>query len=275
MFNQLTPAVKTLLLVNLAIFVLSILLFNATRVDINDIFGLRYVGSANFQPYQFVTYMFLHSYLGAMGGISFSHIFSNMFALFMFGPMLESFWGTKRFLTFYLITGIGAGIINSGVTFYEKYQLKSAIEQYTSNPTPDNMAAFLRNHSNTYVYDQVLNFVNTFEEYKNDPKIIEQSKEIVSSFYQPDSGITVGASGAIFGILIAFGLLFPNTEMFIFLIPFPIKAKYIVSAYALYEIYAGVEKASGDNVAHFAHIGGMLVGFVLVKYWNNKRDRFY
>lgn len=275
MFNQLTPAVKTFLLVNLGVFVLCIFIYNTTGIDVNDILGLRYVGSSSFQPYQFVTYMFLHAYIGGMGGLSFTHIFSNMFALFMFGPMLENFWGTKRFIIFYMVTGIGAGMINSGVTYYEKYQLQSAISQYVENPTPDNMATFLRNHSNTYVYERVLDFVNTFEEFKNDPKIIEQSKEIIRSFYRPDAGVTVGASGAIFGILIAFGLLFPNSEMFILFIPFPIKAKYLVGFYALYEIYAGVEKASGDNVAHFAHIGGMIVGFVLVKYWNSKRDRFY
>ncbi|MBY0425490.1 MAG: rhomboid family intramembrane serine protease, partial [Cytophagales bacterium] len=253
MFNQLTPAVKTLLLANLAIFLLCIVTFNSTGIDINDIFGLRYIGSSHFQPYQFVTYMFLHAYLGAMGGLSFGHIFSNMFALFMFGPMLESFWGTKRFLIFYMATGIGAGLINSGVTFYEKYQMKVAVEQYVANPTPDNMAAFLRNHSNTYVYERVLDFVNTFEVHKNDPGLIQQSMEIVRQFYDPDRGVTVGASGAIFGILIAFGMLFPNTEMLILLIPFPIKAKYLVGFYALYEIYAGVEKAAGDNVDHFAH----------------------
>lgn len=274
MLNQLTPAVKTFLIFNLAVFVLSIAIHGFTGIDINEIFGLRYVGSSHFQVYQLVTYMFLHAYLGAFG-ISFNHIFSNMFALFMFGPMLENFWGTKRFITYYMITGIGAGLISSGVTFYEKYQLQQAITSYVSDPTPSHMAQFLRDNSNERIYSRALDFLNAFEEHKDDEGFISQSIYLVKSFYRPDAGVTVGASGAVFGILIAFGLLFPNTELFLLFLPIPIKAKYLVSVYAIYELYAGVAKAEGDNVAHFAHIGGMVVGFFIVLYWNKKRDRFY
>jgi membrane associated rhomboid family serine protease len=153
--------------------------------------------------------MFLHATFTPQG-IEFSHIFFNMFAVYMFGRTVETVWGPKRFLVYYLATGIGAGIIQECVWFFS---LPPMYSEYA---------------------------------------------------------LTVGASGAVFGILLAFGMLFPNAPLFIMLIPIPVKAKYCVMAYGLIELYAGVVHHGGDNVAHFAHLGGMLFGIILILYWKKK-----
>lgn len=175
------------------------------------IIGLHFFSSEFFQPHQLVTYMFAHGGLG--------HIFFNMFAVFMFGRTLETVWGPKRFLIYYMITGIGAGLVQETV-----WALTLA-----------------------------------------DPMAINYS-------------VTVGASGAVFGILLAFGMLFPNAELIMIPIPIPIKAKYFVIGYGVLELFLGVANFSGDNVAHFAHLGGLLFGLILILYWRkkNKQDgRFY
>ncbi len=272
---QLPPAVSKLLIINIGIFALSCMLYFSNGIDINYYLGLHFVMSDYFQPYQFVSYMFLHSYLGGYGGISIMHLLSNMFALFMFGPLLEQFWGTKKFVIYYMVTGIGAGLIHSGVVYYDQYKLKEEIIAYVAEPSPDNLAKFLNNNTSRTVYVKYLDYINAYSDSPNNKSFIEDSVERVKSFYNKNKHITVGASGAVFGILLAFGMLFPNTEMFIFLIPFPIKAKYLVSFYGLYELYQGFRASEGDNVAHFAHIGGMIWGFFLIKYWNKQRNKFY
>jgi membrane associated rhomboid family serine protease len=156
-----------------------------------------------FQPYQIITHMFTHGSIG--------HIFFNMFALWMFGKILENVWGSKRFLIFYLISGIGAAVAHLAVEYFQ-------------------------------------------------------------------GGIVpaVGASGAVMGVLVAFAYLFPNTELFILFIPFPIKAKWAVIGYVAIDLFGGIANISGDNIAHFAHLGGALTGFVLVLLWNKgNHRRFY
>jgi rhomboid-like protein len=164
---------------------------------------------------------------------NFMHIFSNMFALFMFGTVLERVWGPQRFLFFYFATGLGAVALHLGVQAWILY-----------------------------------NFTGSFA-----PSIEQLSEfpQIANTYIIP----TVGASGAVFGILAAFGLLFPNTEMMLIFLPVPIKAKYFISLYIFWELYRGMSMADGDNVAHFAHLGGALFGFILVKLWNRNRDFLY
>ena len=157
--------------------------------------------SDNFYLYQLITYQFTHT--------EFLHLFFNMFALFMFGRVLESYWGPARFLTYYMITGIGAGLI-----------------------------------------------------------------QLTICYFQGVFSIMIGASGAVFGILLAFGMIFPNVQLMIIPIPFPIKAKYLVIGYGLLELFLGVSNRAGDNVAHFAHLGGMLFGIVLILYWRKKNGNF-
>jgi len=259
---SLTPIVRNLLILNVVFYIIDAFVINLTPG-----FALRSVLSPAFMPYQFVTYMFLHGSVG--------HIFSNMFGLIIFGPLLERVWGAQRFIIFYFVTGIGAGLLFSGIDYYENTQLQGAVQIYTQYPTPDGLVDFMSKHAKGY-YQPMLEFLNKFEENPRNEVYIRESVGFVNNYYQQQVSIPmVGASGAIFGILMAFGLLFPNTELFLLFFPFPIKAKYFVAFYGLYELYAGIQNAQSDNVAHFAHIGGMLFAFILLKIWSTDRNKFF
>ncbi len=259
---SLTPVVRNLLILNIVFFIV-----DAYIVNLTPGFALYSLKSPAFMPYQFVTYMFLHGNIG--------HIFSNMFGLIIFGPMLERIWGAKRFLIFYFVTGIGAGLLFSAIDLYETSQLQAAVNTYLQYPTPEGLVDFMSQHAKG-LYQANLDFLNKFEESPKDTRYIQDSVSFIQGFYQQQVSVPmVGASGAIFGILMAFGLLFPNTELFLLFIPFPIKAKYFVAFYGLYELYAGIQNAQSDNVAHFAHLGGMLFAFILLKVWGSERNKFY
>lgn len=259
---SITPVVRNLLILNVVFFVI-----DSYIIRIYPAFALYSVLSPNFIPYQFISYMFLHA--------GFAHLFGNMFGLFMFGPLLERMWGSRRFLIFYFVTGIGAGALFSAIGYFELSQLRDAVTVYTQYPTPDGLIDFLSKHAR-YLYEANLSFINSFEEHAKDPNYISESINLVNGYYQKILNVPmVGASGAIFGILMAFGLLFPNTELFLLFVPFPIKAKYFVTFYGLYELYSGIQNSESDNVAHFAHIGGMLFAYLLLRYWNIKRSNFY
>jgi membrane associated rhomboid family serine protease len=263
MFGNLTPMVKNLLLINVGIFLIQYLL----QVDFVGIFGLRYFFAETFRPYQIFTHMFIHG-----GGW---HLFTNMFALFIFGPTLERVWGSQRFLTFYLITGFGASLLYSGVHFFEIRQIENAMKAYVANPGPEEFNTFIVEHA-SYAYNHYFDFVNRFAENPDHSRYIQQSQKEAYELYAQQANIPmVGASGAIFGILMAFGLLFPNTQLMLLFPPIPIKAKYFVTFYGLYELYAGFGRVPGDNVAHFAHLGGMLFAFILIKMWGNKHNGYY
>ena len=218
MFDRITPVVKNLLIANIAIHLL-VQVLSSQMIFQNFAFFNPFLPNTeeflnpNFKPWQPITYMFLH------GGIG--HLFSNMFGLFIFGSALESYMGSKRFFIYYLLTGIGASLLNSGVNFFEM---------------------------STLVPDSEL-------------------------FWQQAVTPMVGASGAIFGILIGFGFLFPNVEMMLLFFPFPIKAKYFVTMYGLYELFQGTAGIE-SGIAHFAHIGGLISGFILLKFFGFSK-RFY
>ncbi len=257
-----TPSVRNLLILNVLFYIV-----DANILPLSSRFALMPVLSPDFHLFQFITYMFLHGNVG--------HLFSNMFGLFMFGPLLERMWGSQKFLFFYFFTGIGAGILFSVIGYFENSQLRDAVELYVQTPTPDGLVEFLSKHASS-LYQANLDFVNGFEENQTNPVYIQKSIQFVSGYYQQLLSIPmVGASGAIFGILMAFGLLFPNTELFMLFIPFPIKAKYFVAFYGLYELYSGIENSPSDNVAHFAHIGGMLFAYILLRYWGTQKSNFY
>ncbi len=260
---SLTPMVRMLLLLNVGVFILQ------QAVPAISAIGALYTPgiSAYFQPWQFITYLFLH------GGIG--HIFSNMFGLLIFGPMLERFWGPQRFLFFYFFTGVGAGLLHTGITYYELSQLRNDTYEYVQNPSAEGFTRYMNDHAKAY-YNRIYEFTSRFDENPENPEYIQQSRSIVSEYYEGRQDVpTVGASGAIFGILMAFGLLFPNTELFLLLFPFPIKAKYFVAMYGIYELVGGIQQAPGDSVAHFAHLGGMFFAFILIKFWGSQRDKFY
>nr|WKN38757.1 rhomboid family intramembrane serine protease [Tunicatimonas sp. TK19036] len=268
MFGNLTPTVKNLLIINIAIFAIQSLVFS-DQLFVN-LFGLRYIHAESFRPYQFITHLFIHG--------SLFHLFGNMFALFIFGPLLERVWGSQRFLIFYLVTGLGASLLYSAINYYEVNQLEQAAERVLEETTPDRLSTFVLEEAE-FAYrgsEQIKTLVDGFYDNPNSSSYVNQSRQLVREIVQSKANIPmVGASGAVFGILMAFGLLFPNTELFLLFFPFPIKAKYFVLFYGLYELWAGFSRNPGDNVAHFAHLGGMLFAFILLKIWKDKRDAFY
>lgn len=235
-FAILPPIVKNLLILNVVMFAITVLMAHMFQFSLSNTLGLHYIGSNNFMPVQFVSYMFMH------GGLS--HLFFNMFALWMFGSAIENMWGPQRFLLFYFITGIGAGILQ---IMFQHYQLQ---EMYAVL-SPEQIAAIKTEGAD--IVSQGMNY--------RDP--------VLARFNGIMNGPTVGASGAVFGLLLAFGMLFPNAYIYLFF-AIPVKAKYFVLFYGVFELYLGIQNNPGDNVAHFAHLGGMLFGFLLIKYWRRK-----
>ncbi len=262
---RLTPVVKNLLIINVVVFLLQMMV---TSVDITGILSLHRLSSPDFRPYQFVTYMFAHG--------SFGHILFNMLGLVFLGPLLEQFWGPKKFITFYLVTGIGAALLYTGIEVFELRNLRNDVETYLEAPTPDNFAIFV-DENDRYFNSGVYEFQDEFSKNANNQQYIEQSKMYVQGLYNEVSqrGSMLGASGAIYGILMAFGLLFPNTQLMLLIPPIPVKAKYLVLFLGAYAVWAGFARNPGDPVAHFAHLGGMIFAFIMIKYWQTKRDSFY
>ena len=261
MFN-LTPTVRNLLFLNIIVFFLQYQF--GERVTA---FGSLYpVGSVYFHAWQFVTYMFLHGGLG--------HIFFNMFALITFGPLLEQRWGGNRFLAYWLICGVGAGALYEGVRGYELNQMNQARQEFRQSPSGGDFADFFRTY---YPEGQGYESVAlAMQRHPDDQGLIASANATIDTIYnQTFNSPMLGASGAIFGLLLAFGYLFPNTELFLLFPPIPIKAKYLVIGYGLFELYSGVHRTPGDNVAHYAHLGGMLIGFIVLKFWERNSASFY
>lgn len=244
--NAIPPVTKNLIIINIIVWLAQMVALRS-GIDLSEILGLHYVESPGFRFWQPVTYVFLHD----TG--SFLHVFSNMFAVFMFGRTLEQIWGGKRFLGYYFLTGLGAAITQLLVIYI---RLQSAKHGMDAESVAD---VYSRG------YDLLLQNMNYVDDAKGAINLMLNT-------------VTIGASGAVFGILLAFGMLFPNAELFIIPIPFPIKAKYFVVLYGIVEFSFGVAQVRGDNVAHFAHLGGMLFGIFLILYWKKKRKidgRFY
>ena len=237
-FSQLPEVVKNLIIIN-GLFFLATISLDSYGIDLTRMLGLHQFQSTNFMPHQLVTHFFMHA--------NFTHLFFNMFALWMFGKTLENVWGGKRFLIYYMFTGLGAAALHLGVSQYEILSLESKINPYDLNIILENGQRILEGNQN--YSNQIMGKLNLLI---NTP--------------------TVGASGAVFGILLAFGMLFPNTLLYIYF-AIPVKAKYFVIAYGLLELYSGFRNNPADNVAHFAHLGGMLFGFLLLKYWQ-KNSQF-
>jgi membrane associated rhomboid family serine protease len=252
--NSIPPVVKNLIAINIILLLAMNLtpgLFLRFGLDTNlsDILGMHYWQSSKFNPVQLITYMFMH------GGLA--HIFFNMFALYMFGSVLENYWGPKRFLIYYMITGVGAGIIQQLFWTIEFNPIITALNEAIST----NSAVVLQNHLAVLSHYFKMENVSQLDI----QGIIAMKKEFLN---EPT---TVGASGAVFGLLLAFGWLFPEQKLFVFPIPIPIKARIFVLIYGVIELFSGVAHFTGDNIAHFAHLGGMLFGAILILYWKRKR----
>jgi membrane associated rhomboid family serine protease len=238
---DLPPVVKNIIMIN----VLMILAYYAAStvgsIDLNSLLGLYFPASEQFRPFQIVTHMFMH------GGLA--HIFFNMYALFIFGPILEHVWGPKRFLIFYMVCGLGAALTHETVIFFQYSHLVQSI-------SPENLQVVIREGAAYLQQGKVF----------SNPDM--QSLQLLLN--TP----TVGASGAIFGVLLAFGVLFPNTQLLLLIPPMPIKAKYLVLGYGGLELVLAVTQP-GSNIAHAAHLGGMLFGYILIRYWRKTTNTLY
>ncbi len=273
-FEILPTIVKNLLIIN-GLFFLAQNTFKGPAVNfsIEDVLALHAWQSDLFKPWQLVTHMFLHGDLG--------HIFGNMFALWMFGSVLENLWGSKRFLTFYLICGLGAALIH---LLFLSYELMPLMKDY---------AAIFQQHADggSYQADAMINFISKnklgepgyrdqlislIRENPNDAGLMNKLFEQLTVFYQSRINTsTIGASGAVFGVLAAFVYLFPNTYLYIYFLV-PVKAKWIGLLYFGYEVFFALRNSAGDNVARWAHIGGAIVGLLIVMTWNkNNKKTFY
>lgn len=244
-FSGLTPVVKNLLILNVAVFVIDVALQMTTGFDLANLLGLHYIAAVDFKPVQLVSYMFLHG--------SISHLFFNMFALWMFGTILEQFWGAKRFFTFYMVCGIGAGLVQILVAYIRIHNLTAGIP-------PEQLA-------------EIMTRINT-----EGAELVKQSRNYQHVFWGALNGVvnapTIGASGAVFGLLMAFGMLFPNAYLYIFF-AIPMQAKYFVILYGALELFLGMRNSASDNVAHFAHLGGMIFAFILIMWWRKKGKNRY
>jgi len=264
-FQQLPTIVKNLLIINVLVFLVQ-QACGARGIPIDDYFALHYWASPNFRWWQIFTHMFMHG--------SITHILFNMFALWMFGRILENVWGPKRFLFFYLICGVGAALCHLGVLSIEYIPFHNDFLAYQEHPTFVNYAQFMRQHHLGSIpqFNQVLSFWSANPDCNN---CAAESAKLINEHYSDlINEATIGASGAVFGLLFAFGYLFPNTMLYLYF-AIPIKAKYFVAGYALLELYSGIQNSAGDNIAHFAHLGGMLFAFILLRIWKNTSKHFY
>lgn len=273
-FRVLPPVVKNIIILNILFFLASIGLGSAMNINLQDILGLHYFASSDFSPYQFITYMFMH------GG--FSHIFFNMFALWMFGSVLENVWGPKRFIIFYVFTGIGAALLHYLVFYIEINPVLRLMDGFLDQPSITSLQAFVSNHrfqvtdNSIEIYDEFQRFSQSFNILQQNPqdiKALQESVSFVSAYkeYYLNLPTVVGASGAIFGLLLAFGMLFPNSLIYLYFF-IPVKAKWFVIIFGVIELVSGFYD-TGGNVAHFAHLGGMIFGFFLIVYWRNQEKK--
>ncbi|MFW5792811.1 MAG: rhomboid family intramembrane serine protease [Bacteroidota bacterium] len=268
-FKILPPVVKNLLIINGLFFLATLTFKSAFQIDLYHVFGLHMPFSQNFSPYQFVTYMFMHG--------DFTHLLFNMFALWMFGNVLENVWGTKRFIAYYFITGFGAAILHYGIIYYQMLPTLNMLNEFLSAPDPETLKAFIESDNFKIISKtNFKHFLNSYNELINSNPSEAMSLAVnYMSQYKVDFmnlPVVVGASGAVFGILLAFGVMFPNTLIYVFF-AIPVKAKYFVMIYGGLELYFGL--TSHGNIAHFAHLGGMLFGLLVLWYWKKRRGNFY
>lgn len=268
-FSNFPPVVKNLLIINGLCFLANVVLADKGLYNLNAHLGLYYPESTYFRPFQFITHLFMHG--------NFTHLLFNMISLWMFGSVLENFWGPKRFFIYYFVTAFGAAALHLGVNAMEVVAIKHQIASFVAQPEYDTFYKLIQGDP-AYANDvRIADFLNAWKANPTDPQYLEEAKQFTDFMLANKINIpVVGASGAVFGLLLGFGMLFPNTKLIMLFFPVPIKAKYFVMIYGALELFQGVSSNPGDNVAHFAHLGGMLFGFFLIRYWNkHNRQHFY
>jgi membrane associated rhomboid family serine protease len=241
LFRNIPVITKNLLIINVLFFIATLLL-QTRGIDLKQMFGMHYPSSQFFEPYQIITHFFMHA--------DFMHIFFNMFGLVIMGSHLERFWGEKRYLIFYLITAIGAAFLYAVIQGFEIYAATGEI----------------------FPGMEIINLerIGNGISYNINPSL--PGYDSVSRIYLSNS---LGASGAIYGLITAFAVLFPNTEFMLLFPPIPLKAKWLAIGLGVIALYSGFQNNPGDSVAHFAHLGGMLFGFILVRIWQRNKNSFY
>ena len=239
-FSNLPEVVKNLMIIN-GLFFLGTLSLGSYGIDMYRLFSLHQFQSPDFMPHQLISHIFMHG--------NFTHLLFNMFSLWMFGRILENMWGAKRFLVYYLITGLGAALIYIGYIQFQIYNITSLLDVELVN--------------------QVLNASANSEIFAK-PADILSMKNLYGLINSP----MLGASGAVYGLLLAFGMLFPNSLLYLYF-AIPVKAKYFVMGLGALAIFSGISNNPTDNIAHFAHLGGMIFGFLLLKYWKKKGDIYF
>lgn len=267
-FRMLPNGVKHLLIINVLFYLATIVFRQSLHIDLDNYLALYYIGCDSFRPWQYITYMFMHG--------SFEHIFFNMFALWMFGYILENYWGTKRFIIFYMLCGIGAGLFHSAVIGLTSLPVLNAINQYASNPSPDALLQLYNDHFHNIINPQwITEVTNAWRNGASGDFGYETTNALMQVYNERIIGTpTVGASGAVYGILLAFGMTFPEERIYLYFLV-PIKAKWFVIGYAAVELITGI-LGTNDGIAHFAHLGGMLVGLALILLWRKKeRDKYW
>ena len=264
--GSIPPVVLNLLIINIILFVAT-MLFRRQGVYLEQWLALYYPGSDYFEPYQLVTHMFMHANI--------THIFFNMFALWMFGRVLENVWGGKRFFLYYFVTGLGAAGLQLLVNYIQLGNIASDAAAVINTMSPEVFAEFLKDYFPKDLENNS-SFMAGWIENPSNQNYIDQATSFINKLSGKIDTPMVGASGAVFGVLLAFGMLFPNTRLMLIFPPIPIKAKWFVIIYGAIELYLGFANYAGDPIAHFAHLGGMIFGFILIKYWNKtNRKKFY
>ncbi len=271
-FRVLPPVVKNIIIINVLFYLATIGLGSAFNIDLTDILGLHYLAASRFEPYQFITYMFMHS--GP------SHIFFNMFALWMFGSVLENVWGPRRFILFYVVAGIGAALTHYLIFYFQVTPALQIMDSFLNKPDFPNLQLFINNFGPiqdptgdmAVLYQKFNENINLLNQNPNNVQALQGVINYVTEYKEHflNMPVVIGASGAIYGLLLAFGMLFPNSLIYLYFF-IPMKAKWFVIIFGIIELVSGFYD-TGGNVAHFAHLGGMVFGFFLILYWN-KRDK--
>jgi membrane associated rhomboid family serine protease len=284
-----TPGVKNLIIINVLFFITCLVFQNARHIDLSKYLAIYSYNSPHFKIWQFITHLFMHGSIGSPHvniSASFQHLFSNMLGLYFFGTMIENYIGTKKFLVFYILCGIGAALLHLGVMAYQQNILIHAIQIYNNNPTWAMFNELLSKNAIIHINPDGTDFFRTLlNAWSNSPSDISMSttahQALQDYMYGNSNGVqgllntqTVGASGAVFGVLGAAAIVYPNVEVAALFMP-PLKLKYFVMLYAAYEFVTSKVHIAGDNVAHLAHLGGLAVGILLIYFYNKFQTKTF
>jgi membrane associated rhomboid family serine protease len=283
------PGVKNIIIINVLVFISCLVFQNARHIDLSQYLAVYSFNSSHFKIWQLITHQFMHGSIGSPHvdlGASFNHLFSNMLGLYFFGTMIEKYLGTRNFIIFYLLCGLGAALLHLGVMAYQQNILIHAIQNFNANPTWAAYNELLNKNTIVHINPNKTDFFKMLlNEWSNNPNDIGMRATAQQALHDYMSGNnngvqgllntqTVGASGAVFGVLAAAALLFPNMMVAALFMP-PMKLKYFVALYAAYEFVTSRVHIAGDNVAHLAHLGGLAVGLAIIYFYKKHQNKIF